>query len=79
MSFYKILAQTFLLSTVLAITACTASSLTVADGLQIDQNMTQEQILAELVDKPYFSPANGWHYSTTNYILLRMIVEKATG
>jgi len=39
----------------------------------------QEQILAELVDKPYFSPGNGYHYSTTNYILLRMIVEKATG
>jgi D-alanyl-D-alanine carboxypeptidase len=40
---------------------------------------TQEQILADLVDKPYFSPGNGWHYSSTNYILLRMIVEKATG
>jgi D-alanyl-D-alanine carboxypeptidase len=40
---------------------------------------TQKQILAELVDKPYFSPGNGYHYSTTNYILLRMIVEKATG
>jgi len=40
---------------------------------------TQEQILTDLVDKPYFSPGNGWHYSSTNYILLRMIVEKATG
>ena len=40
---------------------------------------TQEQILADLVDKPYFSPGNGWHYSSTNYILLRMVVEKATG
>ncbi len=40
---------------------------------------TQEQILADLVDKPYFTPGNGWHYSSTNYILLRMIVEKATG
>lgn len=40
---------------------------------------TQEQILAELVDKPYFSPGNGYHYSSTNYVLLRMIVEKATG
>jgi D-alanyl-D-alanine carboxypeptidase len=40
---------------------------------------TQEQILAELVDKPYFSPGNGYHYSTTNYILLRMMVEKITG
>jgi len=40
---------------------------------------TQEQILADLVDKPYFTPGNGWHYSSTNYILLRMIVEKVTG
>jgi D-alanyl-D-alanine carboxypeptidase len=40
---------------------------------------TQEEILEDLVDKPYFSPpGRGWHYSTTNYILLRMIVEKAT-
>ncbi|MCG6894349.1 MAG: beta-lactamase family protein [Desulfobacteraceae bacterium] len=39
----------------------------------------QEQILAELVDKPYFIPGKGWHYSTTNYILLRMIAEKVTG
>jgi len=40
---------------------------------------TQEQILVELVGKPYFTPGNGWHYSTTNYILLRMIIEKAMG
>ena len=40
---------------------------------------TQEQILLCLVDKPYFPPGNGYHYSSTNYILLRMIVEKATG
>jgi D-alanyl-D-alanine carboxypeptidase len=40
---------------------------------------TQEQILAELVGKPYFTPGNGWHYSTTNYILLRMIIEKGMG
>ena len=40
---------------------------------------TQEEILLSLVDKPYFSPGNGYHYSTTNYVLLRMIVEKATG
>ena len=40
---------------------------------------TQEQILLELVEQPYFSPGSGWHYSTTNYILLRLIAEKATG
>ena len=36
----------------------------------------QEAILKELVSAPYFSPGSGWHYSTTNYILLRMIAEK---
>lgn len=43
------------------------------------QIWTQDKILTELVNKPYFSPGNGWHYSTTNYTLLRMIAEKATG
>ena len=36
----------------------------------------QEAILKNLVSAPYFSPDSGWHYSTTNYILLRMIAEK---
>ena len=36
----------------------------------------QEAILKELVSAAYFSPGRGWHYSTTNYILLRMIAEK---
>ena len=36
----------------------------------------QEAILNELVSAPYFPPGSGWHYSTTNYILLRMIAEK---
>jgi D-alanyl-D-alanine carboxypeptidase len=34
---------------------------------------TQDEILGELVDKPYFSPGRGWHYSTTNYLLLRKV------
>lgn len=42
------------------------------------QIWSQDKIFMELVDKPYFSPGNGWHYSTTNYTLLRMIAEKAT-
>jgi len=36
----------------------------------------QEAILNELVSAPYFPPGGGWQYSTTNYILLRMLVEK---
>jgi len=37
---------------------------------------SQEEVLHELVSKPYFLPGSGWHYSTTNYILIRMIAEK---
>jgi len=37
---------------------------------------SQEEVLHELVSKPYFLPGTGWHYSTTNYVLIRMIAEK---
>ena len=36
----------------------------------------QSDILNELISEPYFLPGGGWHYSTTNYILLRMIAEQ---
>ncbi len=39
---------------------------------------TPEEILAYL-KKPYFPPGKGWHYSNTNYLLLAMIIKKATG
>ena len=32
----------------------------------------------DFVCKPYFAPGKGWHYSSTNYILLGMIIEEAT-
>jgi D-alanyl-D-alanine carboxypeptidase len=38
-----------------------------------------ETILKELVAEPYFQPGEDWHYSTTNYLLLRMIIEKVGG
>jgi D-alanyl-D-alanine carboxypeptidase len=38
-----------------------------------------EEILTTFVLQPYFSPGAGWHYSSTNYILLGMIVEVITG
>jgi D-alanyl-D-alanine carboxypeptidase len=38
-----------------------------------------EEVLSKLVSGPYFSKGGGFHYSTTNYTLLRMIAEKATG
>jgi D-alanyl-D-alanine carboxypeptidase len=40
---------------------------------------TQDKILDKLGGKPYFSPGNGWRYSTTNYNLLRIVAEKVTG
>ncbi len=40
---------------------------------------TQDEILNQLSGEPYFSPGDGWHYSTTNYNLLKIISEKVTG
>jgi D-alanyl-D-alanine carboxypeptidase len=31
------------------------------------------------VGKPYFKPGLGWHYSNTNYLILGLIAEKASG
>jgi D-alanyl-D-alanine carboxypeptidase len=36
---------------------------------------TQDEILGELVAEPYFAAGSGWHYSTTNYLLLRKVSE----
>jgi D-alanyl-D-alanine carboxypeptidase len=38
-----------------------------------------EEILTNFLDEPYFTRGNSWHYSTPGYILLRMIIERATG
>ena len=40
---------------------------------------TQDELLDKLGGEPYFSPGTGWHYSTTNYNLLRFVAEKVTG
>jgi D-alanyl-D-alanine carboxypeptidase len=42
-----------------------------------DSLWTPEDVL-RFVPEPRFPPGGGWHYSSTNYILLGMIVEKAT-
>lgn len=39
---------------------------------------TPEEVLTYL-KKPYFRPGTGWHYSNTNFLLLAMIITKATG
>lgn len=38
-----------------------------------------EQVVFDLAGEPYFRPGEGWHYSSTNYVLLRMIAVKAAG
>ena len=35
------------------------------------------EVLAELINEPYFAPGEGFHYSTTNYLLLQQIAQKA--
>lgn len=43
----------------------------------LDSLWTPEGILT-FVPKPGFPPGAGWHYSSTNYVLLGMVIEKAT-
>ncbi|MEJ2487651.1 MAG: serine hydrolase, partial [Anaerolineales bacterium] len=39
----------------------------------------REDILTNFLQEPYFPRGEGWHYSTPGYIVLRMIIEEATG
>jgi D-alanyl-D-alanine carboxypeptidase len=39
---------------------------------------TPEEVLS-YIKEPYFTPGDGWRYSNTNYLLLAMIIKKATG
>jgi D-alanyl-D-alanine carboxypeptidase len=48
------------------------------ESLDFSKSWTTEEVIKELVSEPYFPPGEGWHYSTTNYTLLRMIVERIT-
>ena len=41
--------------------------------------MKPQDILTNYLDEPYFEPGKGWHYSSTNYVLLSVIIEKITG
>jgi D-alanyl-D-alanine carboxypeptidase len=51
-----------------------------ADDILADPSRawTPQQVLAR-IGKPYFAPGNGYYYSNTNYVLLGLVVEKATG
>ncbi len=39
---------------------------------------TPEEVL-NYIKEPYFAPGGGFHYSNTNYLLMAMIIKKATG
>jgi D-alanyl-D-alanine carboxypeptidase len=40
---------------------------------------TAEQVLARVGKLTYFAPGKGWRYSNTNFVLLGLVIEKATG
>ncbi len=50
------------------------------DALKKDRNRiwTSEEVF-EYIKDPNFLPGEGWQYSNTNYVLMAMIIEKATG
>ena len=47
-------------------------------GANRSATWTAEKTLA-LIGKPYFAPGAGYHYSTTNYVILGQVLEAATG
>jgi D-alanyl-D-alanine carboxypeptidase len=50
------------------------------DDLKKDRaKVWSPQEVLSYIKEPYFSPSDGWRYSNTNYLLLAMIIEKATG
>jgi len=53
---------------------------TLWDALKKDRNRiwTPDEVL-EYIKAPHFSPGESWGYSNTNYLLMAMIIEKATG
>ena len=51
------------------------------DQIRADLNhfWTSAEIFDTFVDPPYFRPGTGYHYGSTNYLLLGMIIKEATG
>jgi D-alanyl-D-alanine carboxypeptidase len=48
------------------------------NSIEFEKPLSHSIILKEMISEPYFQPGKGWYYSTTNSILLHIIVEKAT-
>ena len=40
---------------------------------------TREELLSQYIPEPYFAPGTDWGYSSTNYIILGLIIKNATG
>lgn len=51
------------------------------DQASLEKGYTPEQLvdIGVSLREPSFAPGEGWEYSTTNFILLAMAIEKATG
>lgn len=47
-------------------------------NIAFEKTWTWEEILSEFVGEPEFKPGQACSYSTTNYILVRMIIERAS-
>jgi len=48
------------------------------DSIRYNRWWTKDEIF-EMIKEPYFNPGQGWKYSTSNYNLLQLVSEKATG
>lgn len=48
-------------------------------GFTYDSTYELGQVLPTFMEPPLFQPGTGWSYSNTNYVLLGMIIEAATG
>ena len=44
----------------------------------LGRDWTPAQVL-RYVRRPYFAPGEGWHYSDTNYVLLGLVIKRASG
>ena len=52
------------------------TQLVIRDPLRV---WTPQETLDTLVGPPYFDPGTGYHYASTNFILLGLVLEQATG
>jgi D-alanyl-D-alanine carboxypeptidase len=52
---------------------------TAFEEIEFEVASSPEEVVSTLVGEPYFPPGEGFHYSSTNYVLLRMIAAKVTG